>query len=273
MRADPGQLEQVLLNLVVNARDAMPRGGQLLVETKSLGVAEVSGLAEAEPVPYVAIVVTDTGTGMPPSVKDRMFEPFFTTKEQGKGTGLGLSTVYGSVKQSGGFVMVESEPGVGSSFSIYLPRVHDADETRLTAELDTSPAGSATVLLVEDEDAVRRLASRVLSRSGYLVLTAASGDAAMEIAARFEGTIDLLLTDVVMPGMSGRELAEQLMPQHPGMRLLYASGYTEDAIVRHGVSSLEMAFLEKPFTPNGLLRKVREVLDAPLPDAPMQLAS
>jgi signal transduction histidine kinase/ligand-binding sensor domain-containing protein/ActR/RegA family two-component response regulator len=273
VRADPGQLEQVLLNLVVNARDAMPRGGQLLVETRNIGVTQVSGFAEAEPIPYVAILVTDTGTGMPPAVKDRVFEPFFTTKEQGKGTGLGLSTVYGSVKQSGGFVMVESEPEQGSTFSVYLPRVHDAEELRIAAEVEASPGGSATVLLVEDEDAVRRLASRVLSRSGYLVLAAASGDAAMEIAARFEGTIHLLLTDVVMPGMSGRELAERLMPQHPGMRLLYASGYTEDAIVRHGASSLETEFLEKPFTPNGLLRKVRQVLDAPLPDASMQLAS
>jgi signal transduction histidine kinase/ligand-binding sensor domain-containing protein/CheY-like chemotaxis protein len=271
VRADPGQIEQVLLNLVVNARDAMPRGGQLVVETRNVEPHAVRRFAEAEPVPYVAVFVRDTGTGMAPAVRDRVFEPFFTTKEQGKGTGLGLSTVYGSVKQSGGFVHVESELGIGSTFSVYLPRVCVAEETRTTAELEAVPPGSATVLLVEDEDAVRRLASRVLTRSGYRVLAAASGDEAAGIAARHEGPIDLLMTDVVMPGMSGRELAEELLARYPGMRLLYASGYTEDAIVRHGVSSLETAFLEKPFTPNALLRKVREVLDALAPETPAQL--
>jgi two-component system cell cycle sensor histidine kinase/response regulator CckA len=209
--------------------------------------------------------VTDNGMGMEPAVRDRVFEPFFTTKEQGKGTGLGLSTVYGSVKQSGGFVVVESELGVGSTFGVYLPRATETDDLRMTGEFETAPPGNATILLVEDEDAVRRLASRVLARAGYLVLTAPNADAAMDTASRFEGTIDLLLTDVVMPGRSGRELAEQLLPLHRGMRLLYASGYTEDAIIRHGVSSQETAFLEKPFTPNALLRKVRQVLDAPEP--------
>ena len=272
VRADPGQIEQVLLNLVVNARDAMPRGGRLTVETRNVEPHAVRRFTEAEPTPYVAIIVRDTGTGMAPAVRDRVFEPFFTTKEQGKGTGLGLSTVYGSVKQSGGFVHVESQVGEGSTFSVYLPRVTDLDELRTTAEMEALPPGSATVLLVEDEDAVRRLASRVLTRSGYRVLEAASGEDAAAIAARHEGPIDLLMTDVVMPGMSGRELAEQLLPRRPGMRLLYASGYTEDAIVRHGVSSLETAFLEKPFTPNGLLRKVREVLDAVALETPSQLA-
>jgi signal transduction histidine kinase/ligand-binding sensor domain-containing protein/ActR/RegA family two-component response regulator len=271
VRADPGQIEQVLLNLVVNARDAMPRGGQLVVETRNVDSYAVRQFAEAEAVPYVAIIVRDTGTGMTPAVRDRVFEPFFTTKEQGKGTGLGLSTVYGSVKQSGGFVHVESELGAGSTFGVYLPRVSEPDEARPTVETEAVPPGSATVLLVEDEDAVRRLASRVLSRSGYRVLAAASGEQAAAIAAQHEGAIDPLMTDVVMPGMSGRELAEQLLPRHPGMRLLYASGYTEDAIVRHGVSSLETAFLEKPFTPKALLRKVREVLDAVAPESPAQL--
>jgi signal transduction histidine kinase/ligand-binding sensor domain-containing protein/CheY-like chemotaxis protein len=272
VQADPGQIEQVLLNLVVNARDAMPRGGELRIETRNVAATTVADFADAEAIPYVGIFVADTGTGMAPSVRDRVFEPFFTTKEQGKGTGLGLSTVYGSVKQSGGFVRVESEPERGSTFSVYLPRVQEADELRVTAEFEALPRASATVLLVEDEDAVRRLGARVLTRAGYHVLTAASGEAAMQIAADFDGRIDLLMTDVVMPGMSGRELAEQLVPRHPGMQLLYASGYTEDAIVRHGVSSLETAFLEKPFTPNGLLRKVREVLDAGQLDASMQLA-
>jgi CheY-like chemotaxis protein len=260
--ADPGQIEQVMLNLAVNARDAMPRGGQLLIETKNADAAEVADIAEAEALPYVVIRVTDTGTGMAPTIRDRVFEPFFTTKEQGKGTGLGLSTVYGSVKQSGGFVLVESELGKGSSFSIYLPRTRTADERRPIVESGTGPSGTATVLLAEDEDAVRRLTSRLLTRAGYNVLTASCGEEALQVAARYVGTIDLLMTDVVMPGMSGRELAEQLMPLHPGMRLLYTSGYTEDAIIRHGVSSQATAFLEKPFAPNALLRKLRQVLES-----------
>ncbi|MDB4883789.1 MAG: Blue-light-activated protein, partial [Gemmatimonadetes bacterium] len=272
VRADPGQIEQVVLNLVVNARDAMPRGGELLIETKNVDAESVRGFAEAEDVPYVAIVVSDNGTGMSPTVRDRVFEPFFTTKEQGRGTGLGLSTVYGSVKQSGGFVLVESELDRGSTFSVYLPRANEVDEMHITAEHESPPPGDSTVLLVEDEDAVRRLASRVLMRSGYNVLTASSGDAAIAVAANHVGTIDLLLTDVVMPGMSGRELAEYLLPRHAGMRLLYASGYTEDAIIRHGVSSLETAFLEKPFTPSELLRKVRQVLDASPTEPTLQLA-
>jgi two-component system, cell cycle sensor histidine kinase and response regulator CckA len=272
VRADPGQIEQVVLNLVVNARDAMPRGGKLVIATRNVAAADVRDLPDAEEIPYVAITVTDNGTGMESEVRDRVFEPFFTTKEQGKGTGLGLSTVYGSVKQSGGFVVVESTLGEGSTFGVYLPRATDSEELRVTGEFESGPFGNATVLLVEDEDAVRRLASRVLVRAGYVVLTAASADAAMEIAAHFEGTIDLLLTDVVMPGRSGRELAEELMPLHPEMRLLYASGYTEDAIIRHGVSSQQTAFLEKPFTPNALLRKVRQVLDAPQSEHALQLA-
>jgi signal transduction histidine kinase/ligand-binding sensor domain-containing protein/ActR/RegA family two-component response regulator len=261
VKADPGQIEQVLINLVVNARDAMPRGGKLRIGTRNVDTNEVRGYSEAEERAYVALVVTDTGTGMTAEVKDRVFEPFFTTKEQGHGTGLGLATVYGIVKQSGGFVLVQSEPGEGSTFSIYLPRTSAVDEEQSVEKLGHAPTGIATVLLAEDEPSLRLLTSRVLRRAGYTVLSAQDGEAAIELASGYVGTIDLLLTDVVMPGLSGRALAERLMPLRPGMRLLYASGYTEDAIVRHGVSSEETAFLSKPYTPDDLLRKVREVLD------------
>jgi signal transduction histidine kinase/ligand-binding sensor domain-containing protein/ActR/RegA family two-component response regulator len=262
IRADPGQLEQVVLNLVVNARDAMPRGGKLRIETMNVDAASAREFPQGEDIPYVAIVVTDTGTGMTPEVRGRIFEPFFTTKEQGKGTGLGLSTVYGGVKQSGGFVHVDSELGRGTTFSVFLPRVLHVAEPVLPAKLDSAPDGTATVLVVEDEEALRRLTSRVLMRSGYHVLSAANGAEAIRIALEYDAPIDLLMTDVVMPGMSGRELAERLMPTRPGIRLLYTSGYTEDAIVLHGVSSDEMAFLEKPFTSHSLLRKIHQVLEA-----------
>ena len=260
VRADPGLIEQVLLNLIVNARDAMPRGGELVIETQNVNEAALRAITEADDVPYVVLIVRDNGTGMTPSVLERVFEPFYTTKDHGKGTGLGLSTVYGSVKQSGGFVQAESELGKGSTFRVYLPRAQGAENDRLR-ETEAGPCGTATVLLAEDEDAVRRLASRILSKAGYTVLTAANGAEALAVSAAFEGTIDLLLTDVIMPGMSGRELAEQLLPLRPGMLLLYASGYTEDAIIRHGVSSHETAFLPKPFTPAALLHKVQEVLE------------
>jgi two-component system, cell cycle sensor histidine kinase and response regulator CckA len=223
---------------------------------------------EAEPIPYVALCVRDNGEGMNPDVIERIFEPFFTTKEQGNGTGLGLSTVYGIVKQSGGFVIVESEPAVGSSFTVFLPRARQPLVTKEPAPAASAVGGSETILLVEDEDAVRSLASRVLQRAGYAVLTAASGEEALDVATAYVGEIDLLLTDVVMPGMSGRELAQQLGPLRPSMRLLYTSGYTEDATIRHGVSGLATAFLEKPFAPDTLTRKVREVLEV----APASLA-
>ena len=258
--ADPGLIEQVLLNLTVNARDAMPRGGELVIETQNVDAAALRNIAEADDIPYVVLIVTDNGMGMTPSVLERAFEPFYTTKDQGKGTGLGLSTVYGSVKQSGGFVQAESELARGSTFRVYLPRAQGDENDRLR-ETEAGPSGTATVLLAEDEDAVRRLASRVLSKAGYNVLTAANGAEALAVSAAYAGTIDLLLTDVIMPGMSGRELAEQLLPLRPGMLLLYASGYTEDAIIRHGVSSHETAFLPKPFTPAGLLHKVGQVLE------------
>ncbi|MEO8619558.1 MAG: two-component regulator propeller domain-containing protein [bacterium] len=260
VRADPGQIEQVVLNLVVNARDALPLGGTLSIETRNVAAEEVRDHPEAEDIAYVAITVTDNGTGMTPEVLNRIFEPFFTTKEQGKGTGLGLSTVYGSVKQSGGFVVVKSALGMGCAFSVFLPRVAAVEEPQLIHDTEVAQPGSATVLLVEDEDAVRRLVSRVLTKAGYAVLTAPCGEVALDVARDHTGPIDLLLTDVVMPGMSGGELAKQLMPLRPEMRLLYASGYTEDAMVRHGVSSAQTTLLEKPFTPEALLRSVREVL-------------
>ena len=260
VRADPGQIEQVLLNLVVNARDAMPRGGMLLLETRNIEPWEAGQHAEAEGIPHVALIVRDTGIGMSAAVRERIFEPFFTTKEQGKGTGLGLSTAYGIVKQSGGHMMVDSDPGHGTSVSVYLPCVDGVEERTGEYPMSTAPSGSATVLLVEDEELVRHLAARVLERSGYVVLVADCGQAALDLAAHHDGVIDLLLTDVVMPGMSGRELAEQLIPTRPGTRLLFMSGYTEDAIIRHGVSTEEMLFLAKPFAPADLLRKVQEVL-------------
>jgi signal transduction histidine kinase/ActR/RegA family two-component response regulator len=263
VRADRGQVEQVLLNLVVNARDAMPQGGELRIGTRDVGAEEVRWHAEAERIPYVMLEVRDTGMGMEPGVLERIFEPFFTTKEQGKGTGLGLSTVYGIVTQSGGYVRVESAVGAGSRFAVYLPRVEEVAEVKEPEARVAGTGGSETVLLTEDEDAVRLLAKRVLTRSGYRVLAARGGAEALELAEQHEGEIHLLLTDVVMPGMSGRELAQRLLPLRPGIRLLFTSGYTEDAIVRHGVSGQETAFLPKPFAPASLAQKVREVLDSP----------
>ncbi len=263
VRADPGQLEQVLLNLVVNARDAMPSGGRLVIATREAREEEVRGHAEAEPGRYVVLSVSDTGVGMDDRVRERVFEPFFTTKEPGKGTGLGLSTVYGIARQSGGFVRVESAPGAGSTFLVYLPRVQEpgAAEPDVQGARDF-PRGTETVLLAEDEDSVRVLARRILERSGYTVLAASGGAEALELAARAGGAVDLLVTDVVMPEMSGTELAQRLRASHPGLRVLYMSGYTEDATVHHRVEGLPSAFLPKPFAPDTFVRRVREALDA-----------
>jgi two-component system, cell cycle sensor histidine kinase and response regulator CckA len=264
VKTDPGQIEQVIINLAVNARDAMPTGGKLIIETANVELDEDFGRSHigVEPGRYVQLSVSDTGVGMTPEVRERIFDPFFTTKEKGKGTGLGLSTVYGIVSQSGGSIWVYSETRLGSTFKIYLPR---ADEGRVDAEARGEereiPRGRETVLLVEDEDAVRRIAAEFLRKQGYTVLEAHQGGDALLICRRTESVIHLMVTDVVMPGMSGRELVENLAPLKPEMRILYMSGYTDNAIVHHGVLEPGVNFLQKPFTLNDLARKVRDVLD------------
>lgn len=263
VEADPGQLEQVILNLAVNARDAMPRGGKLIIETANVELdAEYARQhVGVEPGPYVMLAVSDTGVGMDDEVKAHLFEPFFTTKAQAQGTGLGLAMVYGIVKQSGGFIWVYSEPGRGTAFKIYLPRLAACPQAATPAPAtEGSLAGSGTILLVEDEEAVRRLASRVLEARGYTVLPAADGLQALDTVQRHPGAIDLVITDVVMHHMSGRELAELVRPRRPATKILYVSGYTDDAIVRHGVLEAGVVFLQKPFTPDSLARKVKEIL-------------
>jgi PAS domain S-box-containing protein len=264
VNADPGQLEQVLLNLVVNARDAMPGGGRVLIETTRVLLRDelVERRHRLPPGDYVCLAVTDSGLGMDESTQAHLFEPFFTTKEVGKGTGLGLATVYGIVKQSGGYIWVYSEPARGTTVKVYLPRVPGAAEPPLPApEPPPLRGGHETVLLVEDAAPVRTLARRSLEACGYTVLDAADGPSAIELSARHPGAIAVLVTDVVMPGMSGRELAERLAPTRPAMKVLYTSGYTDDAMVRQGVLNAGVAFLQKPFVPDSLARKVRDVLD------------
>jgi two-component system, cell cycle sensor histidine kinase and response regulator CckA len=265
VRADPGQLEQVLLNLAVNARDAMPDGGYLTVETRNVHLdAEYSQVSPGlVPGPYVLLAVTDTGVGMTPEVKAKIFEPFFTTKEPGKGTGLGLATVFGVVEQSGGHVEVYSEPGRGTSFKVYLPRLTDGSDTPSSVDgWLIVPRGTETILLADDDPGVRALSRLALQSYGYTVLDAADGDEAVRVGQAHTGPIHLLVTDLVMPRAGGREVAERLGPIHPESRVLFLSGYTDDALVRHGVLEAGVAFLHKPFTPTTLARKVREVLDA-----------
>ncbi|MFL5556667.1 MAG: PAS domain S-box protein [Gemmatimonadaceae bacterium] len=264
--ADVGQLEQVLVNLAVNARDAMPKGGTLTLETADVQLDEHYGARQGATVPagpYVMLAVSDTGIGMDRDTRARVFEPFFTTKEVGKGTGLGLSTVYGIVKQSGGFVWVYSEPGHGTTFKIYLPRVAaGASPVVPVAEVARENRGSETILLVEDEETVRNLATRILRKQGYTVLSARHGREAEGIAGEYRHDIHLVITDVVMPEMGGRDLASALGALRPDVPILYVSGYTDDEIIRRGMLEPTMAFIEKPFTANALLRKVRELLDS-----------
>jgi two-component system cell cycle sensor histidine kinase/response regulator CckA len=261
-RADAGQLEQVLMNLVVNAKDAMSGGGKLTIQTQNIVMDESHrrGQQFIRPGVYVMLSVSDTGTGMDKETQSRIFEPFFTTKEKGKGTGLGLSTVYGIVKQSGGYVMVQSEQGRGTSFHIYLPQVEGTAEKHTTPAPDPALGGTETVLLVEDEESVRQLVRDTLAAKGYQVLEADSGEAGLAEAARYKGTISLVITDVVMPGMSGRELVKHLAQSRPETKVLYLSGYTEDAIISDGSIESGTAFLQKPFSLQSLSRKVREVL-------------
>ena len=265
VKADPSQIEQIVLNLVVNARDAMPKGGTITIETSNvfLDEAYAAGHETIRTGPYVLVAVSDTGCGMDARTRRHLFEPFFTTKEPGKGTGLGLSTVYGIVTQSDGYIWVDSEPGRGTTFKVYLPRVtSEPDRGSMETERLWLLRGTETILLVEDEGIVRGLVGDILEGNGYQVLVASHSEEAFRISGRHEGPIHLMVTDVVMPGMSGRELAERLASSRPKMKVLYISGYTDDAMVHHGVQAQNMAFLQKPFTPDALLRKVREVLEA-----------
>jgi len=265
VKADVGQLEQVISNLAVNARDAMPQGGQLTIETQNVAVDEGYGRqhnAAVPPGPYVMLAMSDSGIGMDEATRARIFEPFFTTKGPGKGTGLGLSTVYGIVKQSDGFIWVYSEVGQGTSFKMYLPQVIEAPVAAQPGPTVGSRAGTETILLAEDNVGLRKLATRFLESAGYTVLGAATAEEALRLLERHEDSVHLLLTDVVMPGMSGRQLAEQLTQTRPEVKVLFMSGYTSDTIVRHRVLEAQLAFVSKPFTAAALLQKVRDVLDS-----------
>jgi PAS domain S-box-containing protein len=264
VKADPGQIEQVIMNLAVNARDAMPNGGNLIIETENVYLNEgyATSHVAVNPGAYVMLAVSDTGEGMSEETQSRIFEPFFTTKEVGKGTGLGLSTVYGIVKQSGGNIWVYSEVSKGTSFKIYLPRVDDAAQVyKRNHDVEAFLYGTETILLAEDDKLVRRLVRAVLEGYGYRVLEAEDGSAALSVSEQREEMVHLLLTDVVMPRMSGRELADRLAQSRPETKVLYMSGYTDESIVHHGVLDIETPFIQKPFEAEALARKIRDLLD------------
>jgi two-component system, cell cycle sensor histidine kinase and response regulator CckA len=262
IRADPGQIEQVIMNLVANARDAMPSGGRLTIET-SREIREEARAGEPPEMPhgdYAKISVSDTGIGMDAGTLSRIFEPFFTTKEVGKGSGLGLPTVYGIIKQSDGTIHCASSPGKGTTFSIYIPHVHvETAHAPAPARETAVPEGKETILLVEDDTSVRGYTRTLLSKGGYAVLDVPGGAEALEVLARKECAVDLMLTDIIMPHMNGRELAQKVKETCPDIKLLYFSGYTDDAMIHHGISNNGMNFIQKPFRPADLLAKVRQV--------------
>jgi len=267
IRADPGQIEQIVMNLAVNARDAMPDGGRLAIQTANVLVDEAFAAQHpgVEPGPHVLMSVSDSGIGMDRDTLSRLFEPFFTTKQRGKGTGLGLPMVYGIVKQWGGLISVYSEPGHGASFKIFLPSASASVGPRHETLPLASLAGTETILVAEDQPEVRSIIRAILSRHGYTVVTAPDGEAALKVLAEDSGKFDLLLTDVVMPAMGGAELARRIATIAPRIRVLYASGYTDDAVFRQGVVDHGVFFLQKPFSSTTLLTKVREVLASALP--------
>jgi signal transduction histidine kinase/CheY-like chemotaxis protein len=259
--ADPGQIEQVIMNLAVNARDAMPRGGALTIDVSDVECAADEVPPGTSPGRFVRIDVRDNGSGMDAATKARIFEPFYTTKRPGEGTGLGLSTVFGIVAQSDGYITVESAVGQGTTFSVFLPRVANSNVVPLEKPVVNAAAGSETILLVEDDERVRRVVEKILRRRGYQVLEAENAGEALVVAERHEAPIHLLLSDLVMPRMSGRELAERLQPLRPEMKVLFMTGYTADAILRHGVAEGTVALIHKPVNIETLARRVRELLD------------
>jgi CheY-like chemotaxis protein len=265
INADPGQIQQIIMNLAVNAHDAMLQGGNLTIETANviLGEEYVREHPAVKAGSYVMLAISDSGIGMDSATQARLFEPFFTTKEKGKGTGLGLSTVYGIVKQSNGFIWVYSEPGKGTTFKVYFPRA-EGTVPKITEEEKSEQGvkGTETLLISEDEASVRALATRILSEQGYAVIEASNGLEALDIAQAYAGEIHMVITDVVMPAMGGKALVTKLKETRPGIKVLYVSGYTENAIVHHGILDSGIDFLQKPFSVESLLHKVREVLNA-----------